>query len=214
MSFGVFLPAASIGLDALLIRPSRGLFPALALPIIAQVTIEERHRDEVQITEHPVEQGAEIADHAFKRPSEVVIRCGWSNSFSPSLRNPASFLSAATGIAAGFSSLLSGNAPDQVRAIYQDLLALQEARIPFDVVTGKRRYADMLLRALDVTTDKASENSLFVTMTLRQIIIVSTEVFAVAGLGDAADQFFPGRTGQTVNAGGQQLQAAPNFSSP
>lgn len=214
MSFGFVLPAAAIGLDALLIRPARGLFPALVPPIIAQVTIEERHHDEIQITEHPVEQGAEIADHAFKRAAEVVIRCGWSNSFSPSLRNPVSFLSAAAGAASAVGSVLSGNAPDQVRAIYLSLLALQESRTPFDVVTGKRVYSDMLLRALDVTTDKASENSLFITMTLRQVIIVSTEVISVAGLGAPSNQFFPGRTGQTVNAGGQQLQPAPNFVTP
>lgn len=214
MSFGFVLPAAAIGLDALLIRPSRGLFPALGLPIIAQVTIEERHRDEIQITEHPVEQGAEIADHAFKRPSEVIIRCGWSNSFSPSLRNPVSFLTAASGIVAGLGSLLSGNAPDQIRAIYQDLLALQESRTPFDVITGKRQYSDMLLKALDVTTEKASENALFVTMTLKQIIIVSTDIFSVVGLGSSGNQFFPGRTGQTTNAGPQQLQPAPNAVGP
>lgn len=49
-------------------------------PIVANVTIEERHVDELDITDHPVERGATISDHAFKRPSEVVIRCAWSNS--------------------------------------------------------------------------------------------------------------------------------------
>lgn len=214
MSFGFLLPAASIGLDALLIRPSRGLFPALGLPIIAQVTIEERHRDELQITEHPVEQGAEIADHAFKRPAEVIIRCGWSNSFSPSLQNPASFLAAAAGVISAVGSLLSGNAPDQIRAIYLDLLALQQSRTPFDVITGKRQYSDMLLKALDVTTDKASENTLFVTMSLKQIVIVSTDVFSAVGLGASSNQFSPGKTGQTINAGAQQLQPAPNAVAP
>lgn len=213
-ALGVVLPVAALGLDALLVRPQRGLFPALGQPIIAQITIEERHHDELQITEHPVEQGAEIADHAFKRPAEVVIRCAWSNSFSPSLSNPSSFLSAASGAARSAGSILSGNNPDQMRAIYQNLLELQETRTLVDVYTGKRIYSDMILRALDVTTDVKSEQALFVTMTLKQIVIVSTDIVSVTGLGDSSDQFSPQNTGATVNAGAQQLQTAPNFVSP
>jgi hypothetical protein len=40
---------------------------------------------------------------------------------------------------------------------YQELLDLQNSRVPFDVVTGKRIY-NMLIRALEVTTDRTSEN--------------------------------------------------------
>jgi hypothetical protein len=35
---------------------------------------------------------------------------------------------------------------------------LQNSRVPFDVVTGKRIYTNMLIRALEVTTDRTSEN--------------------------------------------------------
>lgn len=43
------------------------------------VTVEEVYNDELQITEHPVELGAQITDHAFKRQPDVVLKCGWSN---------------------------------------------------------------------------------------------------------------------------------------
>lgn len=49
-------------------------------PIIANITEEERHQDDLEITDHPVERGATISDHAFKRPAEVILRCGWTNS--------------------------------------------------------------------------------------------------------------------------------------
>lgn len=52
--------------------------------IIANVTVEERHQDDLEITDHPIEQGAVISDHAFKRPVEVTIECAWSNSPSTS----------------------------------------------------------------------------------------------------------------------------------
>ncbi|WP_368855305.1 phage baseplate protein, partial [Escherichia coli] len=41
---------------------------------------------------------------------------------------------------------------------YQQILDLQSSRIPFDVVTGKRLYSNMLIRAIEVTTDRTSEN--------------------------------------------------------
>lgn len=49
-------------------------------PIIANITESERHHDEIRITDHPIEQGAVVSDHAFKVPAEVTIRCSWSDS--------------------------------------------------------------------------------------------------------------------------------------
>lgn len=48
--------------------------------IIATVTVLERHVDEMEITDHPVQQGATISDHAYKRPAEVMLEVSWSNS--------------------------------------------------------------------------------------------------------------------------------------
>jgi len=49
---------------------------------IPHVVIEEDHDDELIITQHPVELGAIISDHAYKKPSEVRVRCAWNNSGS------------------------------------------------------------------------------------------------------------------------------------
>jgi hypothetical protein len=129
--------------------------PALFMPhfrsiggIIAQVTIEESGTDDLTITEHPVEQGAPIADHAFKRPSTINIRAGWS-------MRGAYDLSAESGI-------------------YGLLLSWQASLTPFDVITGKRRYTNMLMERLTVTTDQHSEYALMADIVCRQVIIVKT----------------------------------------
>ena len=80
-------------------------------PIIANITIEEKHHDEVTITEHPVEMGANIADHAFKRPNEVTIRVAWSSSAT----KPASLLG-------GISGALTTSSPARSRTRSQALL--------------------------------------------------------------------------------------------
>jgi hypothetical protein len=138
-----------------------GFMPALIMPrrrniggIFAQVTIEEQHTDEVQITDHPIEQGAPISDHAFKRPISVNINAGWSTAWAYDL-------SAESGI-------------------YGMLLALQLSFIPFDLVTGKRTYPNMLIERLIVTTDHQSEFSLMTQIGCRQVIIVKTATTSVS----------------------------------
>jgi hypothetical protein len=115
--------------------------------IHAQVTISEQEHDELQITRHPVEQGAPISDHAFKEPSEVRIRAGWSTA------------------AAGDLSA-NGN------GMYGLLLSWQAALNPFDLYTGKRTYHNMLIQSLVVTTDNHSEFALLADITCREVIIV------------------------------------------
>lgn len=77
--------------------------------------------------------------------------------------------------------LTAGLSPKEV---YQNLLDLQSTRVPFDVVTGKRIYSNMLLRGLEVETDSTTENVLSAVVTLREVIITSTTTTQVAAKAD------------------------------
>ncbi|WP_340619340.1 phage baseplate protein [Xenorhabdus siamensis] len=128
--------------------------------IVPSVVISEKHQDTAEITEHPVQRGAAISDHAYDKPSEVTMELGF----------------------AGGGSLIdifdlgeSGSLGSSPKAVYQQLLALKASKQPFNVTTGKRQYKNMLIRAIEVTTDKTSENVLMVTLTLREVIIVETK---------------------------------------
>lgn len=147
--------------------------------IIAQVTIEEQVTDEVHITEHPVEQGAPISDHAFKIPTTLNINAGWSTAW------------------AGDLSAESG--------VYGFLLALQAMLIPFDVVTGKRTFSNMLIERLVITTDEKSEYALMAQIGCRQVIIVGTQAVEVASMSqNPSDQQNPEETSSSANDGPQQ----------
>ena len=166
-----FLSSATGG--TVLVRPRRsigGLYP--------DVIIEESHEDSLEITSHPVEQGANISDHAFKKPKTLTIRGGVSD-----------------------SSLAEGAKPSQ--EFYEKLLELQDKREPFDIVTGKRQYKNMLLETLSVITDQNTENCLMFTAQCREIIIVKTEVTSVPPRKNHAK---PGKTGATTDAGQKQAQ--------
>lgn len=159
--------------EPVLVRPRRsigGLYP--------QVVVEEAHEDSLEITEHPVEQGAAVNDHAFKKPQTVTIRGGVSDSSSG-----------------------GGEKPSQ--EFYEKLLELQAKREPFDIVTGKRLYKNMLLESLTVITDPDTENCLMFTAQCREVIIVKTQV---ASVPPRARHARPGKTGATTDAGQKQPQ--------
>lgn len=192
-ALGYVAAIAQYGLDSILVRPRRSVGP-----LTLQVVVEEVHHDDLEIVTHPVEHGALIADHAFKRPEEVVIRGGWSD--SPTFNNLLAAGSYAAGATvAGVQSMVTGNSATQMRDAYQKLLELQVKREPMDVYTGKRFYKEMLVKSITATTDKDFENSLFVTLTLQQVLRVRTQLVTLAA--DAIKQANPGSTNPPSNQG-------------
>jgi len=164
------------------------LSPKMIGDIRVPVTIEEAYQDDLQITEHPVEKGAEISDHAFKRQPEVVIKCGWSNSEIKALTDT---------LQAIFEG---GSLPtaDYISTVYSQLLALQEKRTPFTVVTSLRTYDNMLFRSLAVIRDQKTGAAMSVTATLKQVRIVSTKATTLPPRENQAD---PAATAETQSAG-------------
>ncbi len=205
-ALGYVVAGAQIGLDSILIKPKRAMGG-----IVAQVTLEETHHDDLEITDHPVEQGALISDHAYKRPAEVTIRCAWSN--SPSAASlVAGVVGSADATVTGVQSLITGNTATSVRDVYAKLLRLQSDRVPFDVFTGKRVYSSMMVKSLTVVTDKEHEQSLMVVATFRQVIIVQTQTLSVAA--PAAQQADPSATQPQVNSGAKALVPTSKYVAP
>ncbi|EJY5787105.1 hypothetical protein OGO24_003213 [Salmonella enterica] len=146
--------------------------------IVPDVVISEKHSDTLEITEHPVEKptssgAGAIADHAYRRPSEVVMEVGFAGG--------GSLLDFADTSKLGLSL---GMSPSET---YAKLLDMQRSRVPFDVVTGKRLYSNMLIRALEVTTDKTTENVLSAVLTLREVIITQTQSIKAADKANMAE---------------------------
>lgn len=151
---------------------------------IADVTEREEHRDQLYITEHPVEVGASISDHAYKRPAEVQLRLGWSNS--------------------------SHQDPYAIQSIYAMLLRLQSDRTPFNLYTGKRAYFNMLLAGMVVETDQSTEYVLRVDASLRQILLTQTQIYTISTNSNNLKN--PQTALPTQNQGSKVLQPSSNLS--
>lgn len=124
--------------------------------MVADITIEELHIDQTEITQHPVEYGSNINDHAFELPQRVHLTCGWSN-----------------------SSLQSDGDPNYVQEVYEAFLALKVSHTPFSIVTGKRMYENMLIERITERTDEHWENAMKLVIECRQVIIVQTQTVTV-----------------------------------
>ena len=159
--------------------------------IFADVTLEERHDDEMAITDHPVETGASISDHCFVQPSRLELRIGFSDS---------------TGQSEGYS-----------KQQYAEIIALRDKREPFDVSTGKRQYKNMLINSIQIITNGESENALQAIIRLREVIRVSTQSTSGSNT-DSANQKDPQSTSDTSHVGTTQVDGQssgiPTFADP
>lgn len=136
--------------------------------IQVNVVTTESTNDTLTITKQPVQQGASITDHAYKEPTTLSMQIYFQDNLFTSLSK-----------------------------IYQNLLDLQASRVPFDVITPKRIYHNMLMSALGNTTDKTTENVLSIQISFQEVIIVAVSTTQVP----RARQKNAGATGKTENSG-------------
>jgi hypothetical protein len=169
--------------------------------ILPDVTIEEVMTDELEISQHPIEQGTPITDNAFRKPQTLVIRAGWTDASNPAntIDTPPQILS-------------NGGSSPYLKGIYQNLLALQNSFQPFSITTGKRIYNNMLMRSLKVETDKNTENVLMITAEFQEVLLATTSQVATSALqsSQTQNQTYTAVTSAPYNGGTIQGVAAPS----
>lgn len=129
--------------------------------LVAQVTVSEDGDDELEITQFPVEQGAVINDHAFKRPAELRVQMGWSDAY----------INMASASAGGTS----------IQQVYSTILGMQAQRLTCTVFTAKRTYYNMLIQSIRVHNDSKLEFSFLVDIAFKEIVLVNTQAINVTG---------------------------------
>jgi hypothetical protein len=164
-----------------------------------QVTIEEHHHDEMDIVDHPIEVGAPITDHTFKRPAELILHLGWT--------------------ANQLLELLEGDTPETsatqadylnaLAQVYAQLLQGQANRVLYTVNTTKRVYQNMAIKSISTTTDKETHNVLMVTLILRELILVTTQIVSVSA--SPIQQLQPQNTNPDLARSVQALTNASNY---
>ena len=115
--------------------------------IIPDIIIDESTTDSWEITAHPVQQGASISDHKYRKPISLKM-----------------------------AMMYKGDSPSDLGLTYQKLLDLQADSNLFSVTTPKRIYSNMQIISLSCTTDQRTENVLSISGEFREVIMVDVVV--------------------------------------
>ena len=94
---------------------------------VFDAVIRIEHQQQIQKTQHPVQNGANIADHAFIQPARVELEIGMSDAMD-----------------AFYPGQWTGSTSKSVNA-FAKLLSLAKARQPLTVNTRLNQYTNMLL---------------------------------------------------------------------
>ena len=164
--------------------------------LFIDATLTESHQFETDVVENPVEQGVKITDHIDLKPEQFTLTGVISDT---PLDLQASLAGASTAVGAlvgktlagpigSFSSIGAGSLinlaakPDNhMKNTFDALRAIQLARVPFSVITGLRKYENMVITsARTMSRDGKSGRSFNFTATLKQVRIVQSQVTSAA----------------------------------
>ncbi|MBR1559417.1 MAG: hypothetical protein IJ646_04165 [Clostridia bacterium] len=112
------------------------------------------HSANVTVTEHPVQVGAPISDHAYQEPDEVTMEIGMSDAM------------------VGVSSDHSVNA-------FSTLRQIMVKREPVKLVTRLKTYSNMVLTSISAPDDQSTMYGLRATVMFRSVNIVTVSVIKV-----------------------------------
>jgi hypothetical protein len=120
------------------------------------------HTSKLKITEHPVQTGAAITDHAFLEPATLTMEIGMTDVAESII--PGQF----TG---GWSRSVTA---------YQLLLELQKQRIPVQILTRLKLYKNMLIEVISVPDDYKTLYGLKATVAFKEILIAQVTTVKIS----------------------------------
>lgn len=130
--------------------------------------IEEQHRNVIKLTQHPIEYGTQIADHAIRQP--LVIRVQGIITNSPSLKQLGNEIPGYQGYV---NTAVESFTNARIRTAYKSLIEIQNERRLMILQTGLLNYKNMVLTK--VSTPNNIENNLMLDMTFTEAIVTSEE---------------------------------------
>jgi len=151
---------------ALLFKKQRASIGTVQL----DASVSETHEARVEVTEHPVEQGVNISDHARPLPRSLRIEGLVSNYPLP---DPSAPLNARIYGSTQFNSRsdISGNRAEEA---YSELIRLKDSAELITVVTAIQTYENMLITDLNIPRDGTSGDSLRFSLNLKQVSVVNS----------------------------------------
>lgn len=116
----------------------------------------------LRVTEHPIQTGADVTDHAYMEAEQLVFEIGMSD-VAKSLVDGQ--------FTQGWSRSVTA---------YQVLKELQRSRVPMQVKTRLQLYKNMIVENLRAKDDYTTLNGLKCVVTMREIFIAQVSTVTVS----------------------------------
>jgi hypothetical protein len=127
---------------------------------VFDAVIRTGHNQRLTKTQHPIQTGANISDHAYIEPGRVMLDIGMSDAV------------------ASYSGGMWSGGPTKSVSAYQTLLALQYSRVPLMLTTKYRSYTNLVITAVDADDTVKTIASLKARVEFEEIFFGSTQVVA------------------------------------
>jgi hypothetical protein len=118
------------------------------------------------VTDIPIEEGSNVADHVVENQDEISIEAFIGN---------AEFKTLDDSLPEDLADIEPMDLKSRIRKSYQELLRLKREKQPVDVVMGMDTFHDMVITELSISRDVETGADLPFSMQLRHIKIVKSE---------------------------------------
>ncbi|GLO03294.1 hypothetical protein PPUJ13061_31920 [Pseudomonas putida] len=196
------------------------------LPMLGQIEFDAKLEGvtskAVQLTQFPVEFGANVNDHAILLPDRYLLTGAVSNTplgiglDDIGMMGVGAVATAVGGIAGAAIStvsayLLSGSEATRSATAWAALTAMLQARARFDLVTEYETLKDMVLIRLDQRTRPEDEDGLVFVAELQQVRIVKSQISRGVTSADQLQQNDPVATqgAPMVSSGSTSVEVIP-----
>ena len=150
------------------------------------------HSSKLKITEHPVEEGASVTDHAYVEPQSLTMEIGMSD------------------VCMSYIDGQFMQKSSRSVSAYEVLKQIQSSRIPLTVCTRLDVYENMLIETISAPDDYLTMFGLKATIGLREIIVVTTSTVALPNRTSRQPQ----KTGATNKGTVQPVQTTQTGKNP
>ena len=145
-------------------------------------TLQETQTFTSEVTEHPVEQGADITDHVRPKPIElriqgIITETPLDDSLIMAAAKAVPGLGLLASSAFTLNSMLSNSGV--VRGAFNSLRAIRDSGQPITVSTKYRSYSSMVITELAFTRDQHTGDAMAISLSLREVLTVSSAVTTI-----------------------------------
>lgn len=143
-----------------------------------------QHDSNLKITEHPVQSGADVSDHAYMEAQTVTFEIGMSDVMH--------------NISDKSFKKFTGDSTRSINA-YQMLRKLQAERVPIQAITRLWTYTNMIIENISAPDDNKTVFGLKATVTLKEIFVACVTTVKISERPQKSEE---------TNEGDQKAQKA------